>query len=291
MAQAMDRIPWPAGQTIKKASVARSRGKNVRLIIFYPQGGYGMARNRERAQRLCPPQDEPFAFRESLLRSVGFPIILITSFHSVPRREVSSFNGAVGIFGPFDGRPQAQNTTILFQRSRRRFSPRNFDRRHCNMDLNKVGQILKKCELFTDLSDQELNRIADFGILETYHAGATIYEQGSVGMKIYVLSEGQVSLERTLDLGRRSMGNATVYVLREIPNRRLFGSWSTLVGEEHVQMCTAKCDKPTEVVSLPCSHLRTLLIEAPNIRLKILEKLILILRERLESSYSALETL
>jgi len=159
------------------------------------------------------------------------------------------------------------------------------------MDPDKVVRILKKCELFADLSDQELSRIADFGILEKHEAGVTIYKQGSVGMKLYVLSEGQVSLERSFDLGRKSMGNATVYVLRERPNRRLFGGWSTLVGEEHVQMCTAKCDKPTEVVSIPCSHLRAFLTEAPNIRVKILEKLILILRERLESSYSALETL
>ena len=65
----------------------------------------------------------------------------------------------------------------------------------------------------------------------------------------------------------------------------------TLVGEQHVQMCSAKCDKPSKVISLGCSELREIIVKNSKIHTKILEKLILILRDRLENSYAAMETL
>jgi len=63
------------------------------------------------------------------------------------------------------------------------------------------------------------------------------------------------------------------------------------VGEQHVQMCSAKCDKPSKVISLGCYDLREIIVNNSKIRIKILEKLVLILRDRLESSYAAMETL
>jgi hypothetical protein len=109
--------------------------------------------------------------------------------------------------------------------------------------------------------------------------------------EVYFFSKGQVSLYRRFDLGNTRKADAAVYVLRESAHRRLMGGWCTLVGEQHVQMCTAKCDKPSKVVSLDCSALREIITINPNIRLMILEKLVLILRDRIESSYGAMETL
>jgi len=85
--------------------------------------------------------------------------------------------------------------------------------------------------------------------------------------------------------------NITVYVLRERPLRRLMGCWCTLIGEEHVQMCTARCDQPSQLFSISCSDLREIMAKNSNMRIKILEKLVLILRERLISSYESMETL
>ncbi|MBL7179466.1 MAG: cyclic nucleotide-binding domain-containing protein [Pseudomonadota bacterium] len=159
------------------------------------------------------------------------------------------------------------------------------------MDNKKVAEILKKCELFDELSDRELQPIVDLGRIEKFKAGDTILEQGSLGTKIYILSKGQVSLERKVDIGDTSKARVTVFVLKESPNRRLMGCWSSLVGEQHVQMCSAVCDKPTEVVSMPCADLRAIMLKHSGIRVKILEKLVLLLRDRIDSSYGAFETL
>ena len=159
------------------------------------------------------------------------------------------------------------------------------------MDKNKVAEILKKCELFDELSDRDLQPIVDLGRIEKFKAGDIILEQGSLGTKIYILSKGQVSLERRAELTGSRSATVTVFVLKESPNRRLMGCWSSLVGELHVQMCSAVCDKPTEVVAMPCSELRALIVQNSAIRIKILEKLVLLLRDRIDSSYGAFETL
>ena len=85
--------------------------------------------------------------------------------------------------------------------------------------------------------------------------------------------------------------NITVYVLRERPLRRLMGCWCALIGEEHVQMCAARCDQPSQLFSIACSDLREIMAKNSNMRIKRLEKLVLILRERLISSYESMETL
>ena len=159
------------------------------------------------------------------------------------------------------------------------------------MDSDEVIKTLRKCKLFGQLSEKELLSIANLGRIKKYEAGEIIYEQGALGTKLYVLSKGQASLYRRIDLGNARTADAVVYVLRENVQRRLMGGWCTLLGEQHVQMCTARCDKPSKIVSLDCSDLREIITTHPNIRLMILEKLVLILRDRIESSYGAMETL
>ncbi|MEW6186862.1 MAG: cyclic nucleotide-binding domain-containing protein [Thermodesulfobacteriota bacterium] len=159
------------------------------------------------------------------------------------------------------------------------------------MQREEVIQTLKKCGLFSDLSPEELSPIVEIGNIENFAAGDWIYKQGDIGKKLYILSEGQVALNRNFEIGNNHQAEKVVYVLRESPNRRLMGSWSALVGERHIQMCTAKCIKPTKVVSFNSSELRDLIAKNTNIRIKILEKLVVILRERLESSYSSIDTL
>ena len=145
--------------------------------------------------------------------------------------------------------------------------------------------------LFCGLSDEELDPVSRLCRIERFRAGDTIYKQGTLGHRLYILHKGKVSLQRRFRLDDDHEALATVYILRERPSRRLMGCWSTLVGKEHVHLCLAKCDRKTELVSLSASDLRELIHDNAHLRIKILEKLILILRDRLESSYGAMETL
>ena len=159
------------------------------------------------------------------------------------------------------------------------------------MALEKIVEILKKCELFNHLNDDELQSIAKMGKLEEYNAGDEIFKQGNIGTKLYILSKGLVSLYRNIQLANNRKGNVTVYEAREKSCRRLLGSWCTLVGERHVLMCTARCEKPSKIISISTEDLRKFLEKDIELRVKILEKLVLLLKDRLESSYSAMQTL
>jgi CRP-like cAMP-binding protein len=159
------------------------------------------------------------------------------------------------------------------------------------MELDDIARILRTCQVFGELSDDELNSIAKLCEVERFGAGETVYSQGSVGEKLYVLSEGQVSLERTVDIGDRGKATITVFTHKATPLRRLMGGWSAILGVEHIQMCSAVCYLPTTVISMECSKLRETIDKNLAIKAKILEKLVLMLRDRIDSSYKAMETL
>ncbi|MFC1841406.1 cyclic nucleotide-binding domain-containing protein [Thermodesulfobacteriota bacterium] len=159
------------------------------------------------------------------------------------------------------------------------------------MELEKIIEVLKKCELFNHLADDELKSIAKMGKIEEYNTGDEIFKQGSVGNKLYILSKGFISLYRNIQLGNNRKGTVAVYEAREKPCRRLLGSWCALIGEQHVLMCTARCERPSKIISLPTEDLRKFLEKDIEIRVKIFEKLLLLLKDRLESSYSAMQTL
>jgi CRP/FNR family transcriptional regulator, cyclic AMP receptor protein len=159
------------------------------------------------------------------------------------------------------------------------------------MSLEEIIDILKMSDLFYELSERELHSIAKLCKIEEFGAGDIIYRQGSIGTKLYILARGHVILERNIDLGGTRKAKLNVFSLMEQANRRVMGGWYTLIGEQHVHMCSAICEKPTKIVSIRCSDLRNTMVQDSMIRIKILEQLVLLLRDRILSSYEALETL
>jgi CRP-like cAMP-binding protein len=159
------------------------------------------------------------------------------------------------------------------------------------MSLEEITEILRMCELFCELSDNELQSIAQLCQIEEFETGNTIYKQDSIGAKLYILARGRVALERKIDLGDTRKAKVNVFSLRERANRRVMGSWYTLIGKQHIHMCSAICEKPTKIVSMRCKDLRDTMVKDSMIRIKILENLVLLLRDRIISSYEAIETL
>jgi CRP-like cAMP-binding protein len=159
------------------------------------------------------------------------------------------------------------------------------------MEPSEISTTLRKCELFRSLDEHELDRLADLCILETHRAGETVYGQGQSGDRLYVVSKGQVSLLRKYRLTGSRTADVRVFLLKETDNRRLFGGWCALVGKEHAFMCSARCDRDSRLVVIDGANIRKLMVDHSDIRIKILEVLVLLLRGRLESSYESFESI
>ncbi len=153
------------------------------------------------------------------------------------------------------------------------------------MSKSDISACLQKCELFRGLNREEVENIASLGRLETYEAGENILSQGDFGENLYIIAQGTVVLERTIDLGTRR-GSAVIGLLGR---GRALGCWSALLGEPHTLMSTAKCRKPTTAVVIRGQALRDRMLADPDLGFKVLERLCFVLRDRIHSAFGAME--
>jgi CRP-like cAMP-binding protein len=153
------------------------------------------------------------------------------------------------------------------------------------MAKSEISGFLEKCELFSGLNKNEVEKIAGLGHLETYEAGENILNQGDFGENLYIITEGMVVLERSIDLGTRR-GSAVIGLLGR---GRALGCWSTLLGEPHTYMSSAKCRKPTKAVVIKGQTLREMMLGNLELGFKVLERLCFILRDRIHGAFGAME--
>lgn len=155
------------------------------------------------------------------------------------------------------------------------------------MKASEIIAVLERCELFRGLNKEEIERIGTLGIVQTYDEGENILKQGDFGENLYIIAEGHVFLERSIDLGARE-GSVIIGLLGK---GRALGCWSTLLGEAHTLMASARCRKPTKVVVIKGPALREMMLANVQLGLKILERLCFMLRDRIQGAYGAMENI
>ena len=151
----------------------------------------------------------------------------------------------------------------------------------------EIVATLENCEFFRGLDRDEIEKIASLGHVEMYEAGESIFNQGDFGDRLYIIVDGHVFLERSIDLGTRK-GNAIISLLGK---GRALGCWSTLLGEAHNLMSSAICTKPTKVVVIKGPALREMMLDNFQLGFKVLERLCFILRDRIQGAYGAMENI
>jgi CRP/FNR family cyclic AMP-dependent transcriptional regulator len=153
------------------------------------------------------------------------------------------------------------------------------------MGLPEIKSIIEHCELFKGLNTVELEGITKLGQIEMYEAGDKIFNQGDFCDKLYIIAEGHVFLERSIDLGTRK-GNVTLSLLGR---ERALGCWSTLLGEVYPLMSSAICKEHTKVVVMRGPALREMILSDFHLGFKVMERLCSILRDTLQGAYGAME--
>jgi CRP-like cAMP-binding protein len=153
------------------------------------------------------------------------------------------------------------------------------------MSSLEITQALESSEFFKGLELSSIEQIASLCRAETYDPGEYIFRQGDFGEHLYVIAEGHIFLERSMDMGARQ-GSVVIGILGK---GRVFGCWSTLLGEPHNLMSSATCQKPTKVVAIKGSDLRQLMLGSTELGFKVLERLCFLLRDRIQGAYGAME--
>lgn len=158
-------------------------------------------------------------------------------------------------------------------------------RKGADMETKEITHALQNCEFFKGLGESEISKIASLCQLKIYRAGETVFRQGDFGENLYVITDGQVFLERSLDLGMQK-GSVVTAILGA---GRVLGCWSTLLGTAHNLMSSAVCQRPTKLAALRGADLREIMIENREFGFNVLERLCFLLRDRIQGAYGALE--
>jgi CRP/FNR family transcriptional regulator, cyclic AMP receptor protein len=108
------------------------------------------------------------------------------------------------------------------------------------MDRTEIEANLSDSEFFNGLDNDAIGKIADLCKVKTFDSWAYLFRQGEPGETLYVVVNGQVLLERAINLGDKK-GSV---VIATLGHGRICGCWSTLLDASHTLMSSATCQEP-----------------------------------------------
>ncbi|MFC1974684.1 cyclic nucleotide-binding domain-containing protein [Chloroflexota bacterium] len=156
------------------------------------------------------------------------------------------------------------------------------------MASSEITEGLGTCELFSQLSEEEIQvlttSLAAGCEMEAFKAGDHIFEQGEHSARFYIITDGQVLLQRSLNIGDRT----ATWPLGLLGKGRAMG-WSALLYGPRVLTASAICRKPTRIISIEGDSLRSVLAKQPETGFKVMDRLACMLGERLRAAYNTME--
>ena len=153
------------------------------------------------------------------------------------------------------------------------------------MENPDMQATLQSCQFLKNISPAHLDTITGFCSVDHYEAGSYIFRQGDLGEDLFIIIDGYVFLERAMDIGRHK-GSVVIDALGK---GRTLGCWSTLLGESHVLLSSANCQKDSTVIRLKGGQLRKCMEEDTAFGFFMLERLSFLLRERIQAAYGAMD--
>jgi CRP-like cAMP-binding protein len=153
------------------------------------------------------------------------------------------------------------------------------------METAEIQQALSNSEFFKGFDSELIKAIAGICTVKNCKGGEFLFRQGDFGEHLYVIVEGQIHLERSMDFGQRK-GTA---VIETLGKGRILGCWSTLLNAPHVLMSSANCQRPTRVLAVRGSQLHQMMTRNTDLGFTILQRLCFLLRDRIQAAYGAME--
>ena len=140
-------------------------------------------------------------------------------------------------------------------------------------------QMLKRCEVFVGLDDNDLQKIADLPSWQkcTYEQGERVFSDKDKATHFYILEEGEIRLVVTIH-------NEKAHEVTEVPvdtitKGDIFG-WSSLVPPYSLTMA-AICTKQSTVLAVDGTELNSLMDGNQSLGYEVMKGLVRIISARL----------
>ena len=153
------------------------------------------------------------------------------------------------------------------------------------MDREAMKQAISSCEFFERLETGDIEKILSLCWERNFKTGEYVFQQGDFGEHLHIIAEGQVVLERSVNLGVRQ-GTVAIEALGK---GRVLGSWSTLLEQPHLLMSSAVCQKPTRMLVMRGADLRNLMLSNKEFGFNVMERFCFLLKDRIQAAYGAME--
>lgn len=144
--------------------------------------------------------------------------------------------------------------------------------------MTKV-KVLRKCDVFKTLDDEELHEIEKLCKVEEFEAGAIICKQGSKEENLYVIEQGTAGI--ILEVGPLAQRQ-----VQAVADFEVFG-WSAML-EPYICTATVKALEGTKVLSFNGQTLAALCITKPYIGYKVFRGIARVVASRLRQAYTQL---
>jgi CRP-like cAMP-binding protein len=135
---------------------------------------------------------------------------------------------------------------------------------------NSISDRLKSISFFADMSDHDLQQIAEITEEKTYEKGQAIIEERTSAERFFIIYKGKIEITKQFEDGDE-------FVLAVHSDGDFFGEMALL--DEGPRSATARAVAPTTVLEITRSNFETLLYKAPVVAYHIIRELSSRLRE------------
>ncbi len=146
-------------------------------------------------------------------------------------------------------------------------------------EIQEIIQILKRCEVFVGLHDNDLTKIASLPSIheKTYEADEIISMENEPAESLYILVEGQVGLRLTVELVLES--HPREIKVDTVSKGSIFG-WSALV-HPYASSRTAVCSVKSKVLVINGQELIQLMDNDEHIGYEVMRSIACVIASRL----------
>ena len=127
-----------------------------------------------------------------------------------------------------------------------------------------TAALLARLEMFSGLSDAELDQLAAVAVPRSYQGGEVVFREGDRGDTCHVVRSGSLKATKT-------HGDGRTIALTELRPGDMFGELALFSGE--LRSATIEALEPASTVALLADDIRRLLTAQPDIAIKMLAAL------------------